>query len=102
MDRSVKFNLIADELEQDAIGQYVRTGVVSREVYGQLGSITRDEFFSAGRNGFKPSLMVSMFAPDYEGEQTCTIDGVTYSIYRTYRRRNDLIELYLERRVGDG
>ena len=42
-----------------------------------------------------------MFAPDYKGEQNLEIDGEVYSIYRTYFAKNDMIELYVEKRRGD-
>ncbi len=100
MDRSIQFALLPVARTQDAIGQFIESAT-PRLVYGQITSVSADEFFSGGQNGFKPEYRVTMFAYDYEGERRCLIDNVEYSIYRTYYGRTDKVELYLERRVGD-
>jgi hypothetical protein len=100
MDRSIQFTLLPVTRTQDAIGQFVESAT-PRLVYGQITSVSAEEFFSGGQNGFKPEYRVTMFAYDYEGERRCLIDNVEYSIYRTYYGRTDKVELYLERRVGD-
>lgn len=48
----------------------------------------------------KAEYRVTMFAPDYDGEDTAEVDGTPYAIYRTYRRRDDMIELYLATKAG--
>lgn len=100
MDRSVDFYLLTPRRVQDAIGQWIVT-VERRQVFGQVSSVTANEFFAGGQSGFKPDLRITMFAPDYQGEDTLELDGKVYSIYRSYFGRNDTIELYLERRRGD-
>lgn len=100
MDKSIVFTLLTVTRERDTIGQYVDT-VTKRTVYGQITSVSMDEFFAGGQNGLKPEYRITMFGPDYEGEERCEIDGVEYSIYRTYRGRTDTVELYVERRAGD-
>lgn len=100
MDRSIVFTLISVEREQNTFGQWVEQ-ITRSTVYGQISSVSQDEFFAGGANGYKPEYRITMFAPDYNDEQRCEIDGVEYSIYRVYRRRNDVVELYLERRTGD-
>lgn len=100
MDRSIQFTLLPVTRTQDAIGQFIESAT-PRLVYGQITSVSADEFFAGGQNGFKPEYRVTMFAPDYQGERRCLIDNVEYSVYRTYFGRTDKVELYLERRVGD-
>lgn len=100
MDRSIQFTLLPVTRTQDAIGQFVESAT-PRLVYGQITSVSAEEFFSGGQSGFRPEYRVTMFAYDYEGERRCLIDNVEYSIYRTYYGRTDKVELYLERRVGD-
>lgn len=100
MDKSVVFTLISVERAQDTIGQWTETDV-RHTVYGQITSVSMDEYFAGGQNGFKPEYRITMFWPDYEGETRCEVDGVEYSIYRVYRGRTDTVELYLERRAGD-
>lgn len=99
MDRSIAFDLVSFERTQDSIGQWTETEM-TRTVFGQVGSVSMDEFFSGGQNGFKPELRVTMFGPDYEGEKICMIGDYYYTIYRVYYTRTDTVELYLERRVG--
>lgn len=100
MDKSVVFTLISVDRVQDTIGQWTETET-RHTVYGQITSVSMDEYFAGGQNGFKPEYRITMFGPDYEGETRCEVDGVEYSIYRVYRGRTDTVELYLERRAGD-
>jgi hypothetical protein len=41
-----------------------------------------------------------MFNGDYCGESIVEYEGYTYSVYRTFKRRTDTIELYVERKGG--
>lgn len=73
----------------------------SREVFCEVGPITRAEFASAGRNGLNPSYVFSVWAGDYKGERTVVYDGSAYAVYRTYKPPDsDYIELYVERQGG--
>lgn len=94
------FYLLSVEHSVDSIGQYVET-VTERPVFGNVQSVTASEFFAGGQNGFKPEYRITMFGPDYEGEENLKLNGVIYSIYRTYRAKTDEIELYVEKRAGD-
>lgn len=100
MDRSIAFYLLTPTRTQDEIGQWTER-IEKHLVYGQLGSVTANEFFAAGQNGYKPDFRVVMFGPDYQGEENIEIDGKIYSVYRKYYGRNDNVELYVERRRGD-
>ena len=46
------------------------------------------------------ALKVTVFEPDYCGESIAVVDGVRYGIYRTYRAKNETLELYLEAKAG--
>lgn len=100
MDRSDIINLISQSYTTDALGQQIATQT-RREVYCNRGSISRNEFFSAGAAGLRPEMVVRMFEPDYQGEELAEIDGKMYRVYRTYRGKNEIIELYLEVQVGE-
>ena len=100
MDRSIEFTLLSVAYSQNSFGGFEET-TTERKVFGQITSVSRDEFFSAGQNGFKPEYRITMFAFDYLGEKRCVFEGQEYSIYRTYFGRNDTVELYLEKRAGD-
>lgn len=94
-----------------------------KDVFCQVQSVTRAEFFEGGRNGLNPSFVFRVFVGDYDGETICEYQGKQYSIYRTYitngeertfvsNTRNgssyttyhtpsqDYIELYVERKGG--
>lgn len=70
------------------------------EVMCDKKSVSRNEFFSAGRNGLNPQYVFTVFKGDYQGETVCEYNGQTYSIYRTYESDEDCIELYVERKAG--
>lgn len=97
--------------------------VSTRDVLAQVHSVTRQEFFEAGRNGLNPSFVFTVFAGDYNDEGECRYNGNQYSIYRTYISHgevrthvsntrksssvssyhmpgDDYIELYVERKGG--
>lgn len=71
----------------------------SRDVFCQVGSITRQEFFEAGRNGLNPQFIFYVFAGDYNNEMRLSFEGKDYGIYRTFLD-GDYIELYAERKGG--
>ena len=71
-----------------------------KEIFCRRSSVTRSEFFEAGRNGLNPQFVFTVFKGEYGGETVCEYNGQTYSIYRTYETDNDYIELYVERKGG--
>lgn len=109
MDRSDVIILIHEQYETDAMGQRVPVQH-SHEVFCNVSSVTGTEWFSGGQNGIRPEYRVTMFAPDYHGEEVVNIGGcidncevsggINYTVYRTYYRNTDELELYLERRTG--
>ena len=99
MDRSTVIKLIKKDYTQDSIGQYVYTET-EREVFCDVRSITRVEWFDAGRNGMQPVYIFTMFQPDYEDEKIVEYEGRRYGVYRTYRARNEMLELYVEEKGG--
>ena len=100
MDRSTVITLVADTRVQDDNGVW-RDGVrKTRDVFAQVDSVTRSEFFDGGQNGLKPEYRFTLFFGDYEGESELIYNGVTYSIYRSYYGRRDDVELYVEKKAG--
>ena len=86
-------------MEQDDYGVW-KSIPTSREVYAQVDSVTRAEFFEGGRNGLNPEFKFTMFAGDYHRETALEYEGEQYGIYRVYHGRNDRVELYAERKGG--
>ena len=98
MDDVIK--LISKEFKKDKYGQQIATNT-AKEIFCQVHSITRQEFFEAGRNGLNPQFEFSIFQGDYNGETVLEYNGQTFSIYRTYIvPGTDYIELYVERKGG--
>lgn len=100
MDRSDVIELIPVTYSKDANGIQHATEGEPRKVMCQVDSVTRNEFFEAGRNGLNPEFVFRVFFGDYEGERLVEYHGKRYSIYRTYHGRNDMMELYAERKGG--
>lgn len=99
MDRSNVIKLISSTKSQDAYGVWKEI-LSERTVYCNVQSVTQSEFFEGGRNGLNPEYQITMFFGDYNGESMVEYEGKTYSVYRTYKRRNDTLELYVERKGG--
>lgn len=100
MDRSDVIKLIPVTYAKDTAGIPRASEGEPREVMCQVNSVTRSEFFEAGRNGLNPEFVFRVFFGDYEGERLVEYQNKRYSIYRTYHGRNDMMELYAERKGG--
>lgn len=99
MDRSNICTLVGVTYSTDSIGQKVKTETLN-QVYCNISSVSATEFMEGSRNGLRPELRITMFRYDYNGELTVIVDNVRYGVYRSYRAKNDMIELYLERKAG--
>lgn len=99
MDRSDIVNLYTDTITYDDYG-VARKQRTAKEVFCKVDSVTRAEFFEAGRQGLNPEYRVTMFFGDYNGEAVLGYKGRLYSVYRTYQAKTDIIELYVERQGG--
>lgn len=99
MDRSEVITLLGETQTQNDFGVWVPQRT-SKEVFCQVDSVTRAEFFEGGRNGLNPEYRFTMFFGDYNGEREVIFKGNAYSVYRTYHARTDDLELYVERKGG--
>lgn len=99
MARDHVVTLISLNYFSDDLGQMLPTES-AREVFCQQHSISQSEFFDAGRFGLHPQHKLTVFEGDYQGETIAELDGVRYSVYRTYLGKSDCIELYLGRKAG--
>lgn len=99
MKRSAQITLLSTLKTQNSFGVWVETPV-RHEVFCNVDSVTRSEFFEGGRNGLNPEFRMKMFCGDYNDEKTLEYNGKTYSVYRTYQGDTDVIELYVERKGG--
>ena len=99
MDRSDVVSLIAQTFFRDEIGQEA-SKETKRDVFCNVSSITRNEWFEAAKSGFQPQLRITMLRYDYQNERIVEFKGVRYAVYRTYESQKELIELYLEDPAG--
>ena len=99
MDRSDVITLLKATKTQNAYGVWEET-LARRNVFCQVDSVTRSEFFDGGRNGLNPEFRFTMFFGDYDGEREVIYNGKSYSVYRTFHARTDELELYVERKGG--
>ena len=99
MDRSDVITLVGSTRTQNAYGVWQETKT-ARDVFCQVDSVTRAEFFEGGRNGLNPEYRFTMFFGDYNGEREVIFESKSYSVYRTFHGRTDEIELYVERKGG--
>lgn len=99
MDKTNILYLVSVTFQKDAYGVN-RATRTERKVYCDVSSVTSAEFFQGGAQGLKPDLRFVMSIFDYKDEEELIFEGKTYSIYRTYRGKNDDIELYTERKQG--
>lgn len=99
MDRSEVITLLSTVKQQDDYGVWRETET-GHDVFCQVDSVTRAEFFEGGRSGLNPEFRMTMFFGDYNNEKTLIYKGKSYAVYRTYIGKNDTIELYVERKGG--
>ena len=91
--------LVSTTQAQNAYGVWTDT-TSTKDVYCQVDSVTRAEFFEGGRNGLNPQFRFTMFFGDYNGEREVIYKNQHYSVYRIYQGRKDTLELYVERKGG--
>lgn len=100
MNKSSVAYLVSESWTQDENGVQ-RATTSKRKVFVNVSSVTSQEWFEGGRNGLNPQYRFKMFQFDYLGEKIIEYNGVQYTIYRTYNRSVDEIELYTELKKGN-
>lgn len=100
MNKSDVAYLVSESFEMDDYGVYLPVQT-SRKVFVAVNSVTGQEWFEGGRMGLNPQYRFTMFSFDYLGERLINYKDRMYTIYRTYVRNKDEIELYVELRKGN-
>lgn len=100
MDRSKPIYLVSETYTKNQYGVLIPT-ITKRKIFANVTSVTATEWFEGGRNGLNPELRMRVFAPEYHGEEVVQFNGKYYAIYRTYMARDDVMELYVERKNGE-
>lgn len=95
--------LIKQRITTDEIGQQIETDEKQTPIFIEVQSVSRSEFYNAGREGLMPEFVFVTAAVNYSGEDTVDFAGQRFTIYRTYRSGgSDQIELYVQKKTGDG
>lgn len=92
-------SLVKKTMTTDDLGFPIATEAET-EVFCNVGSITRAEYYNAGKAGLSPDYMFTINAVEYDGEDELEYEGKRYGIYRTYRTDADMMELYAEYKGG--
>jgi SPP1 family predicted phage head-tail adaptor len=100
MKKSDVAYLVSESWTQDNTGVQ-RRSTEKRKVFVKVSSVNSHEWFEGGRNGLNPQYRFTMFSFDYNNEKIIEYQGKQYTIYRTYFRSADEIELYVELRKGN-
>ncbi|PEE39389.1 phage head closure protein [Bacillus pseudomycoides] len=85
---------------KDELGQIEEIEKFSRQVFCEKKSVPQSEFFQAGQSGIKASCTLIIHLLDYQEEQKVKYREKEYSIYRTYERNDEKVELYCEVKAG--
>lgn len=91
--------LIGLTKSQDELGYPIATET-AYETFCKVESVTRAEFFNAGKAGITPDIVFIVNAVEYDGQELIEYEGNRYAIYRTYRTDEDMMELYAEYKSG--
>lgn len=92
-------SLVTRTFTNDAYG-IQRETETEKTVFCRVDSIGSSEFFDASQTGLKPELRFTIYDKEYSGERLVKYKGDYFSVYRTYNRSLDFVELYAERDVG--
>ena len=92
--------LLTDTYSQNEYGVMVKE-TTKNKVFVKVSSVTSQEWFEGGRNGLNPQFRFEMFAHDYNDEEVIEYNNKQYTIYRTFLKTVDTIELYTELRKGN-
>lgn len=93
--------LISNEFTFDDIGNQIATEVRT-EVFCNVKSITRAEFYNAATTDLKPSITFVVHLYEYSDEEIVEYDNVRYRVIRTYMSSTEEIELICEKVIADG
>jgi SPP1 family predicted phage head-tail adaptor len=81
---------------QNANGYFVES-LNDTQVWGDLQSVKRTEFYSAEAQGHKLAYALTVPSIDWNDAERVVIDSVEYNVVRVYKKTLDLVELSLEK-----
>ena len=100
MNLAEKIALLTIEYTQDDLGEWTET-TTETEVFARVESVSMSEFYQAGMQGFKPDYKFTVWLTEYNGQELLKYNEKIYSIYRSYRRDDGRLELYVSEKKGE-
>jgi hypothetical protein len=102
MTRWVEAALLQETIDgttDDHESNVVQGGTVT--VAAKSKGVTRSEFYAAANTIYRPEMVLEVWADEYHGERRVTVEGVTYTIIRTYPTGGGKIELTCQQKGAD-
>lgn len=100
MNLAEKIKLLTIEYEQNALGDWTEKRTET-EVFALIESVSMSEFYQAGMQGFKPEYQMTVWLNEYSNQELLEYNDKVYKVYRSYRRDDGRIELYVTERKGE-
>ena len=100
MNLAERIALLTIEYAQDDLGEWIKT-VTKMEIFARVESVSMSEFYQAGMQGFKPEYKMTIWMSEYGGQELLEYNEKIYTVYRTYRRDDGRIEMYVSEKKGD-
>ena len=100
MNLAEKIALITTEYGQDDLGEWTETQTKT-EIFAMVNSVTMNEFYNAGLQGFKPDYRFTVWLNEYDDQELVEYKDKIYAVYRSYRRDDGRIELYVNEKKGE-
>lgn len=92
--------LISETFEFDDIGNQIPIEKET-EIFCNVKSVSRNEFYNAATTGLKPSLVFVVHDYEYNGEEIVKFEDNKYKVIRTYRKNVEELELTCEKVIGN-
>lgn len=93
-DQEIKFLDYKYGDEKDDYGNPVEKPILSETVIAELLSISQTEFYQAQTSEHKPEIKFKITDYlDYDGQKYVVYGNVRYTVLRTYRTKNNELEI---------
>ena len=100
MNKSEVAYLVAETYSQNEYGVQEKQET-KRKIYVSVTSVNGQEWFEGGRSGLNPHCIFTRQEIERLAERLIEYKNKVYTIYRTYQRNIDEIDLYTELRKGN-
>lgn len=74
---------------------------VKIDIFCNVKSVSKNEFYNAATAGLKPSLVFIVHSYEYDNEEKVEFEGVKYNVIRTYVVNSEEIELTCEKVISN-